>query len=149
MTTWEDAPTLAAAKAAAEQAVNLITGPHVTGYGDLDGNGTITGPNEVGLLPGEHGEAGLVRPPGSSCVQRDVLGGSWADPGARWADLRDRIARWTPTNNTFPALRSHPQRVIGWASLTLRTKDLVSAREYAGHAQQHLDVTRTALTNCH
>ena len=121
VTSWAQASTLAEAKAAAEAARNLVTGPDVMDYGDLDGNGQTAGATSIGLLPGENGQRGLVTTPTSSCVERDVLGGSWSDPAARWTDVRTRIAAWTESNNTFPALASHPQRVVGWASLTLNT----------------------------
>ena len=67
--------------------------------------------------------------------------------------MRTRIAAWTESNNTFPALASHPQRVVGWASLTLNTSkvdttSLDAAHEYAGHAQIHLTQTRQALASC-
>jgi len=78
----------------------------------------------------------------------DVLGGSWADPSGRWQEVRTRVAAWSQTNNTFPALPSHPQRVVGWASLTLAAPTLELAREYAGHAQLHVRITREALNGC-
>lgn len=145
---WQQADDLPSAKAAAETARNLITGPDVTGYGDLDGDGRTGGASGTGLLPGEQGQPGLVTSPAPACVERDVLGGSWTDPAARWEEVRTRIAAWRPTDNTFPALPSHPQRVVGWASLTLATPSLELAREYAGHAQLHVRVAREALTGC-
>ena len=92
--------------------------------------------------------ARLVAAPVSSCVERDVLGGGWADPGERWADLRTRVEQWSPSNNTFPALASHPQRVVGWASLTLQSTTLDAAHEFAGHAQLHVAETRKAFEDC-
>jgi len=77
-----------------------------------------------------------------------VLGGSWADAAGRWQEVRTRVAAWSQTNNTYPALSSHPQRVVGWASLTLAAPTLELAREYAGHAQLHVRVTREALNGC-
>lgn len=148
LTAWASAGTLTQAKASAETVRNLVTGPSVMGYGDLDGDGHTRGANDVGLLPGERGQAGLVTGPVSRCVERDVLGGSWADPGARWADLRTRVQRWSPTNNTFPALSSHPQRIVGWASLALRSASLDDAHEFAGHARLHLTATRAAFEDC-
>ncbi len=145
---WERANDLPSAKAAAETARNLVTGPNVTGYGDLDRDGRIGGANVTGLLPGEEGQPGLVTSPAPACVERDVLGGSWDDPAARWQEVRTRIAAWSETDNTFPALASHPQRVVGWASLTLATPSLELAREYAGHAQLHVRVTLEALEGC-
>lgn len=145
---WERAEDLASAQEAAEAVRNLVTGPDVTGYGDLDGNGRTGGASTIGLLPGEQGQPGLVTSPGPACVERDVLGGSWSDPSARWAEVRTRVAAWSQTNNTFPALPSHPQRVVGWASLTLAAPTLELAREYAGHAQLHVRITREALNGC-
>jgi len=40
---WRGARTLAAAKASAEKARNLVTGPAGPAYGDGDGDGTIGG----------------------------------------------------------------------------------------------------------
>jgi hypothetical protein len=145
---WERADDLTSAKAAAETARNLVTGPDVTGYGDSDRDGRIGGGNAAGLLPGEEGQPGLVTSPAPACIERDVLGGSWADPAARWQEVRRRIAAWSETNNTFPALASHPQRVVGWASLTLAARSLELAREYAGHAQLHVRITLEALEGC-
>lgn len=145
---WQRAGDLAAAKAAAETARNLVTGPDVNGYGDLDGDGRTGGASVTGLLPGEQGQPGLITSPAPACVERDVLGGSWGDGAARWREVRTRVAAWSQTNNTFPALPSHPQRVVGWASLTLAAPTLELAREYAGHAQLHVRVTREALNGC-
>jgi hypothetical protein len=148
VTAWAEARTLAGAHAAAEEARNLVTGPDVAGYGDSDGDGQVAGANERGLLPGETGEPGLVTRPATSCVRKDVLGGGWGDPAARWDEVRRHIARWTPTDNTFPDLASHPQRVVGWATLALDGKRVQEAREYAGHARIHVDVTASALAGC-
>ena len=145
---WQRADDLASAKAAAETARNLITGPDVNGYGDLDGDGRTGGASGTGLLPGEQGQPGLVTSPAPACVERDVLGGSWADASGRWQEVRTRVAAWSQTNNTFPGLPSHPQRVVGWASLTLAAPTLELAREYAGHAQLHVRVAREALNGC-
>lgn len=148
VTAWASASTLAQAKTAAETAANLVTGPDVGGYGDLDGDGHTGGANDRGLLPGEQGQPGLVTGPTTSCVESAVLGGSWGDPAARWADLRIRIAQWSPDNNTFPALASHPQRVVGWASLAVASTSLDAAQEFAGHAQLHVAASRAAFENC-
>ncbi|WP_062466390.1 hypothetical protein [Demequina maris] len=146
---WSDAGTIAEAHAAAEASRNLVMGPGGPLYGDADGDGVIAGESELGLLPGDAGEPGLVHDPAvNPCVERDVLGGSWERPQARWAEVIDAIGAWTETNNTFPSLASHPQRVVGWATLTLATDDLDTALEYAGHAQLHVDVTRAAYEDC-
>lgn len=144
---WQDAASLPAAKAAAEAAHNLVTGPGVTGYGDLDGDGTVNGGAEVGLLPGADGRGGLASSL-ARCAGTDLLGGSWADPAQRWAQLGDAVAHWTPTDNTFPALASHPQRIAGWAELALRSGDLAEARGYAGHAQTHVNAALAAVGPC-
>lgn len=145
---WAGADTLAEAHAGAEAARNLVTGPDVQGYGDADGDGQVAGTAAIGLLPGERGELGLIATPATECVERDVLGGSWADPRARWDEVRRRIAAWAPDNNTFPGLPSHPQRVVGWASLTLASTDLDQAKEYAGHAALHVRISQAAVGGC-
>lgn len=142
--TWSDAATLAEAQAAAERARNLITGPHVSGAGDGDGDGDVE-PVAVGLLPGDDGSPGLASTLTGACVQRDVLGGSWDDPPARWDEVLRRIETWAPGANRFPELPSHAQRVVGWASLTLAADDVAEAHEYAGHALGHARITTEAL----
>ncbi len=128
---------------------NLVLGPHGPGYGDTNGDGTVQGATDVGLLPGLQGQAGLARPGDvKRCVEADVLGGPWDDPAARWAQATQAAQDWTEQNNTFPTLRSHPQRIYGWASLTLATDSLDDAHEYAGHAQLHVDVARDAIEGC-
>lgn len=147
VTTWSAATSVTQARAAAEAARNLVLGPEVTGYGDTDGDGTVAGASDIGLLPDESGGPGLALPL-QDCAGPDLLGGSWADPAARWDVMRTAIDAWTPGNNTFPALPSHPQRVVGWATLTLGADDLAAAVEYAGHAQLHVDATRDAIAEC-
>jgi len=141
---WAAATTLARAQVGAERARNLITGPRAPGAGDGDGDGEATRV-ATGLLPGEDGSPGLASPLATGCVERDVLGGSWADPVARWRELTQRIERWRPDDNTFVQLPSHAQRVVGWASLALRTDELMAASEYAGHAAGHARIVRDAL----
>lgn len=141
---WADAGTLADAKAAAEQARNLVTGPRVPGAGDADRNGRVKRVR-VGLLPGADGSRGLASPLASGCVERDVLGGSWAHPKARWAELEGGIRSWRADNNTFPGFPSHAQRVVGWATLTLNTRRLSEAMEYSGHAMLHADIVTAAI----
>ena len=79
---------------------------------------------------------------------RDLKASTWDDPEQGWIILRDAIAAWAPDGNTFPDLPSHAQRVVGWATLTLRADDLAEAQEYSGHAQLHVDASRDALTTC-
>lgn len=145
---WRSATDLATAQRAAEEARNLVVGPHGPSYGDADGNGTVDGASAIGLLPGLGGEPGLATAAAGPCVERDVLGGSWADPAARWSILEAAISAWTASNNTFPALPSHPQRIVGWAILSLVTAELPTALEYGGHAQLHIDVALQAVSDC-
>jgi hypothetical protein len=146
---WRSATDLVEAHAAAEAARNLVVGPTGPGYGDADGDGSIGGGSIVGLLPGEGGEPGLATDVAdSACVDADVLGGSWADAAGRWATLQTAIDAWSPSNNTFPTLPSHPQRIVGWATLALATDDLSTAHEYGGHAALHSDISRRAVTDC-
>ncbi len=77
-----------------------------------------------------------------------MLGGSWADPAARWALLKTGVDAWSESNNTFPSLPSHPQRIVGWATLTLVAPDLAPALEYGGHTHLHIDVAMQAVTAC-
>ncbi|MBW8172721.1 hypothetical protein K0651_06635 [Ornithinimicrobium sp. Arc0846-15] len=146
VTAWQDASTLGEAQMHAEAARNLVVGPDGPYYGDADGDGVIAGANDDGLLPGLEGQGGLaLSMADNEIVERDVLGGSWGDPAQRWEILDTAINEWTPTNNPYPTLPSHPQRVVGWATLALDAENLGEAYEYAGHAQIHVDVTALAL----
>lgn len=146
---WQHASSLVEAKAGAEAALNLVVGPDGPGYGDSDSDGVIQGETDMGLLPGLLGEAGIAQSePINSCVEADVLGGSWDSPADRWATAQAVYEAWTPTNNTMPGLPSHPQRIVGWATLTLATDSLDDALEYAGHADIHVDVSRVAVEAC-
>ena len=49
---WRAASSLAAARASAETAANLVVGPNGPGYGDRDGDGVVGGDTSTGLLPG-------------------------------------------------------------------------------------------------
>jgi len=145
---WRTAGDLPAARRAAEEARNLIGGPAGPMFGDADGDGVIAGQRADGLLPGVGGEPGLASGSSSACVERDVFGGDWSDPAGRWAILARAIAKWSPGNNSFPALPSHPQRIMGWATLALATDNLVTAREFGRHAQIHADVSSRAVRGC-
>jgi hypothetical protein len=145
---WRTATDVTAAHAAAEATRNLVVGPAGPGYGDADGSGSIGGSSSIGLLPGENGQPGLADPVDGSCVVADVLGGSWSDAAGRWATLQAAIDGWAPSNNTFPALPSHPQRVVGWATLALASNDLATATEYGDHAALHASISRQAVTDC-
>jgi hypothetical protein len=145
---WRSAADLASARRAAEEARNLVVGPAGPGYGDTDGDGTVEGATDIGLLPGLGGQPGLATGDAGACVGRDVLGGSWADPARRWSIMQAAIDAWSQTNNTFPSLPSHPQRIVGWATLALAAPDLATALEYGGHAHLHIDVALGAVTAC-
>lgn len=145
---WRDAPDLDTARAAAEEAANLVVGPDGPDFGDRDGNGTVEGDVDVGLLTGAtdaaSGLATEVR--GVGCVDSDVLGATAGDVDEGWMAMSTAIANWTPSNNTMPSLASHPQRIVGWATFTQSASDLDLVEEYAGFAQLHVDVTRAAPT---
>lgn len=144
---WAGAGDIATAHSAAEAAANLVVGLNGPGYGDRDGDGTIEGETEFGILPGLDGTpAGLADAlADNECIAADVLGGSWDDPAARWAQLDEVVAAWTDANNTMPSLASHAMRVVGWALLTLGTDEIAIADEYGGHAQLHVAVSLDAL----
>ena len=147
---WAGSSTLDEARAHAEAAANLVVGTGGLGYGDRDGNDEITGEVQNGLLPGPDGApAGIVLDTigEADCVNRDVLGGEWDDPVARWSLLAEAIDGWAPDNNTFPSLPSHPMRIVGWATLT-QSGTFEEAIEYAGHADLHVGVSRDALSRC-
>ena len=147
VTVWENAGTLADARAAAEAAVNLVVGSGGPDHGDRDGNGTIDGDAEFGVLPGLDGTpTGLANAlSDNECVVADVLGGDWSDPTARWDEMQSAIDAWAPDNNTMPGLDSHPMRIVGWATFTMATDSLDEAHEYGGHAQLHVDESLAAL----
>lgn len=144
---WADSETIEDAHVWAETALNLVVGPNGPGYGDLNGDGTISGASDVGVLPGLDGiPDGLASPLASNaCVERDVLGGDWPDPEQRWATMAEAIDAWAPSNNTMPSLPSHPMRIVGWATFTLESDSLDVAHEYASHAGLHVSVTEQAL----
>ncbi len=145
---WRTANDLVTAQRSAEAARNLIVGPGGPFYGDADGDGAVSGASDTGLLPGFGGESALALPAVNACVERDVLGGGWDDPQDRWDEFSATLAEWAPGSNTMPRLASHPQRVVGWATLTLGTESVETARDYAGHAQLHVDITRSAYIAC-
>ena len=118
---WADAATIDEVHRWAETAVNLVVGPEGPGYGDIDGDGTVSGDNDSGILPGLVGvPEGLAVPVRANvCVERDILGSDWSDPEAEWQTMTDAIEAWEPGNNTMPSLPSHAMRVVGWATFTL------------------------------
>ena len=150
---WRTAESIADATVAAETAANLIVGPNGPGYGDRNGDGTIDGTTDAGLLPGLGGDPdGLANSlADNSCIERDVLGGPWDDPSARWTEMTSAIEAWRPDGNTMPTLASHPMRVVGWATFTLDTDPtsddaLEAAHEYSGHAALHVAISVDALS---
>ena len=147
VTLWNDADTIERAQAAAETAANLVVGPNGPGYGDRNGDGTVSGEATVGVLPGLDGTpAGLaLQLTDNECVVADVLGGAWDDPAARWDTMATAIDEWRSDNNTMPSLASHPMRIVGWATFTLASDSLDEAHEYGGHAKLHVDVALDAL----
>lgn len=144
---WRRADSIEAAHLAAETAANLVVGPNGPEYGDRNGDGVISGQSPAGLLPGLDGTpVGLAVPSAANdCVARDVLGGSWTDPAAEWEAMLSAIQGWRTDNNTMPSLASHPMRIVGWATFTLRSGSLEEAHEYAGHAQLHVDIAQRAF----
>jgi hypothetical protein len=147
---WEQAVTVDEAWAAAEAAANHVVGPTGPGFGDRDADGEVRDPSDAGILPGMEGDppgfALLAAEAGApSCVTEDVLGGTWAEPEARWGEMAEAIEAWSPSDNTMARLASHPQRIVGWATLALRSDDLDHIQELAGHARLHVDASRRAL----
>lgn len=147
---WAGATAVDGAHTAAESVANLVVGPNGPGYGDRDADGQIAGSSALGILPGIDGTPnGLALAANSDtpnqCLERDILGGSWEDAAQRWDDVDDVLGRWTPSTNTMPELASHPQRMVGWARLTLASDSLETAHEFAGHARLHLDISTRAI----
>ncbi|MDF1595262.1 MAG: hypothetical protein P1T08_04065 [Acidimicrobiia bacterium] len=144
---WRSATSVEAARVAAETAANLVVGPNGPGYGDRNGDGVVSGETTAGVLPGLDGTPpGLADPlMANDCVLRDVLGGTWTDPGAEWGAMLTAIDDWRSDNNTMPSLASHPMRIVGWATFTLQSDSLDEAHEYGGHAKLHVDVALRAL----
>ncbi len=149
---WSAADSIDEARLAAETAANLVVGPNGPGYGDRNGDGVVSGETVAGILPGLDGSpdglAGALED--NPCVERDVLGGSWDEPAARWDEMNSAIAAWRPDANTMPTLASHPMRVVGWSTFTLDTDPAAAdalhlAHEYAGHAALHVAISNDAL----
>ncbi len=145
---WSRTESVAAGRAAAEEALNLVVGPDNPRYGDGDEDGTIAGATATGLLPSFDGRPGLASPRPNACTEADLLGGSWENARERWGILDRAIAAYAPQNNLFPTLPSHAQRVVGWASLALASQDLEEIREFSGHASLHSQIIRDAVTAC-
>jgi hypothetical protein len=149
---WGDASSIVDAQVAAETAANLVVGPNGPGYGDRNGDGVVSGEAAAGVLAGLDGTPdGLATPlADNECIERNVLGGSWDDPAARWDEMGAAIDAWRPDANTMPTLASHPMRVVGWSTFTLDTDAddpdaLDLAHEYAGHAELHVTITVDAI----
>lgn len=143
---WAVAASSEEAHVAAVNAINLVPGPNGPFSGDLDGDGTVGGESDVGVLSGVDGTpAGLATEFDSNpCVMRDVLGSTASDATAGWAETHAAIDAWRPDANTMPTLASHPMRIISWATFTLESVDRGEAHEDAGHAQLHVVVSRAA-----
>jgi hypothetical protein len=147
VTDWRNATSIEDAHIAAETAANLVVGPGGPDYGDRNDDGVGGGTSTVGVLPGLDGTpTGLAIPlMENPCVERDVLGGTWTDPGAEWGGMQKAIDEWRPEKNTMPTLASHPMRIVGWATFTLGSDSLEEAHEYAGHAKLHVDISLSAV----
>jgi hypothetical protein len=135
VTAWHGAKTAAEAHTHAEAAVNLIEGPKGPDYGDIDKDGTLSGENTMGLLPGD-GIDGIASPLAGGCADAPILGGSWkADEVAqRWADVHGRVANFTQGNDRFRDLDSRPQRIVGYALLGLKFPGLASSQSFSDRA---------------
>lgn len=144
---WRKATSIQAAQVAAETAANLIVGPNGPGYGDRNRDRVVSGDTIIGVLPGLDGTPdGLATAlAANDCVARDVLGGTWANSGAEWGAMLTAIDDWRTDNNTMPSLASHPMRIVGWATFTLRSGSLDEAHEYGGHAKLHVDIALRAI----
>ena len=149
---WRTADSIEEARLAAETAANLVVGSNGPGYGDRNGDGVVSGETVAGILPGLDGSpdglAGALAD--NACVVRDVLGGPWEEPAARWAEMNSAIEAWRPDANTMPTLASHPMRVVGWSTFTLDADPAAAdgldlAHEYAGHAALHVAISNDAL----
>lgn len=149
VTTWRTVTSVGEALIAAETAANLVVGPNGPGFGDRNGDGEVTGLGREGVLPGFGGTPnGLALYSGANdCIVKDIQGGSWDDPEARWDEMVTAIEQWRPNNNTMPSLASHPMRVVGWATFAQASDSLDTIREYAGHAILHVNISLRA-TGC-
>lgn len=146
VTVWGRATSIEEAHAAAEAAANLIVGSGGPDYGDRDGNGNVDGETDFGVLPGLDGTpAALAALVDNECIEADVLGGSWDDPAARWAELDAAIAAWGPDNNTIPDVASNPMRIVGWATLAQATDSLEEAREFGTRAKTNITLSIAAI----
>lgn len=144
--TWARADTLEEARAGAEETANLIVGSGGPDYGDLDGDGSVVGESEFGILAGLDGTPpGIAAAVENECIEADVLGGGWDDPAARWAELQAAIDAWSPTNDTISSLDSQPMQAVGWARLTMATESLEDAHEFGGRAQENIAESIAAI----
>ncbi len=148
VTVWGQADNLADAHAAAEAAANIVVGSGGPDFGDRDGNGVAEGTDEseFGILPGLDGTPpGLAALVDNECVEADVLGGSWDDPAARWAQLETVVDGWSEENNTIPELTSNPMRIVAWANLALATDSLDEAVEFGNRARTNVNLSLNAI----
>lgn len=144
---WADGDDFATVRASSGRVLALVTGIGSPRVGGAGAGGTETGALSQGLLPGEDGTASIAEAL-ENCAGPDLFGGSWENPAERWATFDEVFARWSPTDNTFPTLPSHAQRIVGWAMLAAESDDLDDALTYASHAQIHVDAVRDAVRVC-
>jgi hypothetical protein len=100
---WRTSDDLAEVRSASEAAANLIVGPQGPGYGDRDGDGSVSGENDQGLLPGLDGT--IRRRPGPRWILPSTLGHRTAtpcraSPVTRCASSAGRRSRSSPTRST-------------------------------------------------
>lgn len=148
VTLWGRAEDLAETHAAAEAAANLVVGSEGAGYGDRDGDGVVEDEDvdEFGVLPGLDGTPpGLAELVDNDCVEADVLGGSWDDPAARWAELDAAVEAWSPENDTISALASHPMQIVAWATLAISTDAVDEAHDFGELAATNLETSLEAV----
>ena len=145
---WQLATDLDTAHAAAEAVRNLVVGPAGPIYGDGDGNGQIAGASSAGILPGTTGEVALVDGESTPCLLNSMLGGSWSDPGARWAQALAAFDNWNPGDDTIGALPSPAMRLAGWATLGLNAQRIDASRDLAQRAANAAGAVRQAYTDC-
>lgn len=145
---WQQATDIDTAHEKAEAVRNLVVGPTGPIYGDADGNGTVAGASEEGLLPGTTGEVALVDGENTPCLLNSMLGGSWSDPGARWAQALAAFDKWNPGDDTIGALPSPAMRLAGWATIGLNAQRIDASRDLAQRAANAAGAVRQAYTDC-
>ncbi|WP_305098450.1 hypothetical protein [Croceibacterium aestuarii] len=145
---WQTATDLVTAHAAAEEVRNLVVGPAGPIYDDADRDGEVAGASDEGLLPGTRGQVALVAGEADRCLLQNVLGGSWTDPGARWAQALIAFDSWRPGNDAISSLPSPTMRLVGWATLGLESLRIDASRDFAQQAAHELQSVRRAIEGC-